>query len=210
MKSGPFLSMIADTFSVEGKTVTVYARALKEAGLLTTGARGVNAPDMTPLDAARMTIALLACDGPSQAVDRVRRFGQLRHKPTLGYSQTWREVVTADEFASLFPGAETLEDVLAFIFSLYLDRGINDASAWFGRHMLSLTVRPGDVMAELVEWTYGSEDKIAGERVVPFKGERGDPQYVTIPRGLLVERTASPGTMSLIATQLWADAKGEG
>lgn len=202
MKSGPFLSMIADTFSVEGKTVTVYARALKEAGLLTTGARGVNAPDMTPLDAARMTIALLACDGPSQAVERVQRFGKIRYSPDYRTSQTWRETIGPEEFASLFP-VETLEEVLAFIYSLYLDRSLEDASRWFNERLFSLKILPFEVSAELELWKY-TDNKITGERVIPFRGTRRDPQYTTIKGGIRVERAASPGTLSEIAIRLWA------
>ncbi len=44
---------------------------------MTTGARGINAPNMLPLDAARVTIAFLATDNPSRAVERTIRFGAL-------------------------------------------------------------------------------------------------------------------------------------
>ena len=93
MKSGAFISLVAESYRVEPETVRLYARLLKSAGLLTTGARGVNAPDMTPLDAARMTIALLATDNPSKCVDRLKRFAALEyqssrskgeHPPVLG------------------------------------------------------------------------------------------------------------------------------
>lgn len=78
MKPGELTKLIARAYRVEEKTVSVYARWLREAGLLTTGARGVNAPDMTPLDAARLTIALLATDRPAGAVERARRFGAMQ------------------------------------------------------------------------------------------------------------------------------------
>lgn len=78
MQIGPFTKLIARVYGIEEKTVTVYARFLREAGLLTTGARGVNAPHMLPLDAARMTIALLATDKPSQAVELVARYGAMK------------------------------------------------------------------------------------------------------------------------------------
>lgn len=207
MKAGPFISMIAGVFSVEEKTVFTFHRFLREGGLITTGARGVNAPDMTPLDAARMVIALLACDIPKQAVDRVQQFGRMRHKPTMGYSAAWREVVPADESASLFPGAETLEDVLSFIFNRYLDQGGEDASRWFGENVFSLTIRPGDLWAELVQWVHDDAGKIIRERVISFRGDRFDPEYPHIPRGLLVERTASPANLSAVALHLWADTQ---
>lgn len=82
MKSGPFIKLVSASYKVEEKTVTMYARLLKNAGLFSMGARGINAPDMTPLDSARITIALLATDRPARCVERVRRFGALRYQPT--------------------------------------------------------------------------------------------------------------------------------
>lgn len=77
MKSGPFIKIVAEAFQVEEKTLVVYARALKEAGLLSMGARGINAPDMTCKDASIITIAVLATDKPSRCVEMVRRFKDL-------------------------------------------------------------------------------------------------------------------------------------
>ncbi|MFD0982520.1 hypothetical protein [Tropicimonas aquimaris] len=68
MKQGPFLDRVAEVFGVERKTVQVIARALREAGYLTTGARGVNAPHMTARDAANISIALLTGEPPSKVV----------------------------------------------------------------------------------------------------------------------------------------------
>lgn len=197
--------MIAATFTVEEKTVKVYFRTLREGGLLTTGARGVNAPDMTPLDAARMTIALLACDGPSQAVERVQRFGQLRYSPDFRTSQAWREFIGRDEFASLFP-ADTLEGVLTFIYGLHLDRPRNDASRWFNENTFSLIIKPFEVRAELERWIY-TDQKITSERVVGFRGDRFDPRYTAIKGGIRVERAVAPGTLMTVAVALWADAQ---
>lgn len=81
MKSRAFNYVVADAYRVELRTVGLVTRLLKEAGLLTSGARGVNAPDMTPQDAARTTIALLATDKPSRAAEMVKRFGPLPYCP---------------------------------------------------------------------------------------------------------------------------------
>jgi hypothetical protein len=77
MKGAMFINAVAKAYRVNEKTVTVYARNLKEAGLMTTGARGVNAPDMTPRDAAIITIALLATDMPARAVERTKRLATI-------------------------------------------------------------------------------------------------------------------------------------
>jgi hypothetical protein len=68
---------IAAATGIAHQTVEVYFRKLREAELLTTGARGVNAAQMKPLDAARILISVLISDRPVDAPDAVRDFGQL-------------------------------------------------------------------------------------------------------------------------------------
>lgn len=80
MQKGPFIKFIAEALAEDAKSVAIYVRELLDAGLLTTGARGVNAPHMLPLDAARVILALLATDRPSQAVAMVKRYGAMRAK----------------------------------------------------------------------------------------------------------------------------------
>lgn len=72
MKLGPFQEICASVFGVEKKTIVVVTRALRESQLLTTGARGINAPEMTSADAANVTIALLSGAAPSRVVEVVR------------------------------------------------------------------------------------------------------------------------------------------
>lgn len=82
MKSASFLILVTEAFRAEGKTVNLFMRLLKEAGLLTSGGRGRHAPHMLPIDAARITIALLATDKPARAVDRLERFRNLTFQPS--------------------------------------------------------------------------------------------------------------------------------
>lgn len=108
MKSAPFISLLAKTYHVEEKTLVVYARFLREAGLLTTGARGVNAPNMLPLDAARLTIALLATESPARAVESVKRFAPM----TINLADSTRSLNV-----DILGGADvTFERVLVRIF----------------------------------------------------------------------------------------------
>jgi len=81
MKQAQFISLMSEHLGVEEKTIRMTARVLREAGLFTTGARGVNAPDITLLDAARVIIAVVASTSPSRAARDVRYFGAL--KPDL-------------------------------------------------------------------------------------------------------------------------------
>lgn len=81
MKSSAFIKIVADAYKVEEKTVTLYARFMKEAGLITSGARGVNAPHMHPRDAVRLTIALLATGTAAHAVKLYQRFAGMTYQP---------------------------------------------------------------------------------------------------------------------------------
>jgi len=77
MKHKAFTEIVAHSTQVPEKTVAVYVRFLKAAGLLTSGARGVNAPEMTARDLARILIALCSTDRPSDAVEAVNWYREL-------------------------------------------------------------------------------------------------------------------------------------
>ena len=77
MKSSTFIKILSTAYLIEAKTVGMYARLMKEEGLLTTGARGVNAPHMHPRDAVRLTIALLSTGVAAHAVERYKLFAPL-------------------------------------------------------------------------------------------------------------------------------------
>jgi hypothetical protein len=68
---------VASALDLPEATVSGAFRVLRESGLMTSGARGVNAPDMTDLDAARMLIAMLVNERPAFAESGARDFGQL-------------------------------------------------------------------------------------------------------------------------------------
>lgn len=74
MKQGPFIDLFSEVFGIEHKSVRVMTRALRDAGYLTTGARGVNAPDMTFQDAANLTVALLSGEPPSKINEAAQRY----------------------------------------------------------------------------------------------------------------------------------------
>ena len=169
MKSAAFNKLIADVYTKPLKTVTVYARLLKEAGLLTTGARGRNAPDMIALDASRMTLAILTTDSPSQCVERVRRFGRIKYSPDFKKSIRSYEAMQPDQFSKLFQD-EALEDVLAYIFSLPAILGTSESCEWFNQNNFHLRVFDFEVLAELFKWKMEGREHV-GEIVVPFQGE---------------------------------------
>ncbi|MDP2739067.1 MAG: hypothetical protein Q8O82_10315 [Pseudorhodobacter sp.] len=189
MKSAAFNKMIADTLTTPETAVISYARRLKEAGLMTTGARGRNAPEMTPMDAARVTLAILTTDSPLHCVERVRRFGQIKYSPNFKKIYRGYETIQPDHFASLFEG-ETLEEVLAYMFGLPATVGIEDSCEWFDQNVFHLRVFDFEVLAELFQWKMEGKE-IVGELVVPFKGDAYDDTFARIKGGVRTERSIS-------------------
>lgn len=168
MKSAAFIKMMSEILLSPPNRVTDFARHLKEGGLLSTGARGVNAPEMTPLDAARLLLALLTADSAANCVERVRRFGQIKYSPDFGKGRVGQETIQPDEFNSIFQG-ETLEDVLANILALPSSVGEEAAFEWFSKNKFHLRVNDFFVLAELFSWEMQDGKKVC-ERIVPFKG----------------------------------------
>jgi len=78
MKSGDLKETVAQAMLVDPEKVWVTMRNLRENDLLTTGARGVNAPDLTYRDAARVLLAHILNSNPGRAAPRmVNAFGPL-------------------------------------------------------------------------------------------------------------------------------------
>jgi len=187
MKTAALNQLIARVYTTPEKTVTVHARLLKEAGLMSTGARGRNAPEMTPMDAARLTLAILTTDSPSECVERVERFGRIKYSPGFRKSFRGYETMQPHQFEALFKG-ETLEEVLAYIFSLPAALGVEGSCKWFAENVFHLRVSDFDVLAELFQWkTDGNE--VVGELVVPFKGDPRAEGYTPIMGGVRSERS---------------------
>jgi hypothetical protein len=71
------VSDLAARFGLDERTLAGKARALREAGMLTSGGHGVNAPDASYLDGARLLLAVLADGKTVAAVDDVQAFAGL-------------------------------------------------------------------------------------------------------------------------------------
>lgn len=219
MKSAAFIKLMADSLTMPESTATDYARRLKEAKLLSTGARGVNAPEMTPLDAARFLIAVLSTSSPAQCVERVKRFGQIKYSPNFKKIYRGYETIQPEEFSTLFQG-ETLEEVLASLFDMPRRLGIAQACAWSNKNAFHLRVQEFHVLAELYCWVWEGKEVI-GERVVPFKGKvwedlvegqmpRRVEGWTPIRGGILNERTVVGMHFIEIGVCLISDPKEDG
>lgn len=113
MKIGPLISLLSSNYGLPQTAVVVVARALREAGWLTSGARGVNAPDMEARDAARLSLALLTGEPPSKVVS---------------VFELLRSLQTMDEYPSAglldretLPRNHTLEDAITALFEASAD-----------------------------------------------------------------------------------------
>lgn len=180
MQPGPFNTFIADMCNVEEKTVVVYARTLKEAGLLTTGARGVNSPHMLPLDAARLVVALLATYRPSECANLVKRYGAMPFRP---------ENSTGELPAFFSEDHLTFEKALVRV--LALDP---DAEKWD---------RLNCPFVELVRNNKTARLRFPSAGTAIFR-ERGETSLADRREGRGIWREHSMATLEL-ATKMWAD-----
>lgn len=119
MKHKAFTEIVAHSTQIPEKTVAVYVRFLKAAGLLTSGARGVNAPEMTTRDLARILIALCSTDRPSDAVEAVNWYRELpcAEGGTITMGKLKNGTVT-DEHIELFTvdAGDPLEAIMEGVF----------------------------------------------------------------------------------------------
>ncbi|UWR75351.1 hypothetical protein [Phaeobacter inhibens] len=140
MKQGKFITAISEVYRIPYGTVRLFVRELNKAGLLTSGAHGVNAPDMTPLDAARLTIAILGTDKPTQASQAVETFGNLGVNrfcnqgdvPPFALNEEYCFVL--EEILELFFGLQLAE--LTGLTSLEISREGQEATMVFGHWFL--------------------------------------------------------------------------
>jgi hypothetical protein len=146
---GQMVSSYAEALRSSVATVAKFAQLLRQDGLLSTGARGVNAPHMTTLDGARLLIALLATDRPAAASSAVRAVGNL---PGLRWGMSMSREISGN--------FETeLAEVLSFVgHEASLDRGLLSRR--------SVTVNPSRLRAE-IETPVGAGD-------LRFSFERGE------------------------------------
>ena len=118
MTSGEFVKLIARATGTDEATTASYFRVAREAGLITTGARGVNAPAMTWRDAARMLIALATVEKPSQAANAIEDFGKLQ---CLGEQRGQDRHLARFRLKDL-PAAHPLEDGIAGVLQLFAQK----------------------------------------------------------------------------------------
>ena len=81
MHLGQVATAFSELFTLPLTKVQSTCRFLRQAGFIRSGARGVNAPHLEDLEIARILIALMASESPSDSVVRCRYFSALPVDP---------------------------------------------------------------------------------------------------------------------------------
>lgn len=154
MKQGNLIQIMSKALLVEEAKIGVTMRNLRETKLRTTGARGVNSPDMTYLDAARTLLPHIVESNPGRrAPQHVRDFGAL----------CWSNPAAEDRpeplsFGQILPdaGIKTFEDALAALIQLFVEARETLAFKEAGRVMRDGTFQNPQCRVEIFE-----EDQLA-------------------------------------------------
>lgn len=83
MYIGQIAKSFSELFTLPLAKVQSTCRFLREAGFIRSGARGVNAPHLVDLEIARILIALMVSESPSDAVVRCKYFAALPVDPVM-------------------------------------------------------------------------------------------------------------------------------
>lgn len=111
-------AVTADVLTIPLPTVSMYSRVLREAELISKKGRGRGAAHATPLDAARLVLALMSTPSPSQAADCVIDFGSLVENEEVEWASRGREKpdpFTLEEAYGLQHKKHTFEEAVAAI-----------------------------------------------------------------------------------------------
>lgn len=147
MKRAKAITCLATALCTPEVRVKTTMRWLVEAGLFTTGARGVNAPELNTLDIARIVIAFLASEVPGkESADIVRTVGSL---PWANRGFPW----SGEEFtlATFFPGfaPSNLEQGVAMLIQAFILHQNDEPFKNACRYLRDGSVRPPDCTIEV-------------------------------------------------------------
>jgi hypothetical protein len=223
MRMGPFISLLSKTYGLPESSVAVVARAMREAGWLTTGARGVNAPEMTVVDAARLTLALLSGETPGKVVEEfefLRRLEATDPPPDSGFTA-----------GSSLDQPHFLEDALLWLFGLTsatptirehgqelwgswlwpyvtvsLDASVRAAQIYFNGHSCTYEDLAQERELEALEKEPLTYERRLQEKAIEDRSARWDSSSLNRGIGMRVIRTIEDRAISSIAEAIVADA----
>ena len=108
---GQLIVKMSQVLSIPEATLTVFDRTLRDAGLLGKAGRGRGSVQRSPLDTARLLIAVLATNSPARAAEAVVDFGCLylysaqgRDPNDMRLSELWDGALDAHSFEQALEG----------------------------------------------------------------------------------------------------------
>lgn len=128
---GELVSMMSAVLGIPEATVYIYARHLREAGLISKGGRGRSAAKMTPLDASRLLLAFLSTETAALAAQAVIDFGSL--KCTNSKLNGDPDLTLEALFGKKLPPPISFENTLAALISGFSDHEfirVVEKSSW--------------------------------------------------------------------------------
>ncbi|SIS81125.1 hypothetical protein [Phaeovulum vinaykumarii] len=146
---------MADAMLISAQTAEVTMRNIREGGMMTTGARGVNAPDLTYVDAARTLIAQIVEENPGRRA--------LRHVSEIGSLPLQNKASLRDDepfsLHVMLPGEniETFERALAALIKVFAEfreddrmirAGTRKREGWL-KPLCRVEVSPPDLWAQI-------------------------------------------------------------
>ncbi len=168
---------ISDVLSVPLPTVSMYSRRLREAGKLSEKGRGRGAAQATPLDAARLLLALMVNLGSSRAAQVVTDFGELipvdtteteeRGPPLVGHVVRRERIRLHDVYA--LSEVHTFEEAFAAIIRGFADlsfatKWCNAALAIPGRNNVIERFFPADCRVVVIDTALQTSVHLAGNQ----------------------------------------------
>lgn len=194
----PFLSCVSAGCRLDEKSVRIFWRDLQQKGLVSTGARGVNAPDMTPRDLAVMILALLATDRPSKAAECVTYFGAMQ----LAHPDMWRSggALPSNPDHTLIEIIETICDpAVELPPSVWIETDCQ-MSVTVGNDMLQHTLKDG----ERAPMSFLYHDRAAMQRMVDGKLEGQESERMTF-HGIQIDRRIGAASLEAMKAVIFAD-----
>lgn len=127
MHLGQTTQMLSSVLDVPSATMEKIGRLCRERGYVRKGARGFNAPHMTPLEVARLIIGVMASESPATAIERLEYLASLPHVAKAG--GTAKEIAFEQAFAALLDrcGSDPVADSIEIMWSVFLDPALSTA-----------------------------------------------------------------------------------
>jgi len=197
--AGEMTKIVAEALALPEATVISYQTMLRKAGLMTMGGRGRSAPQMTPLDIARLIIALMGSDALADAVAVVELWGALEYIfADAEHIPSELDDIGLAIFDDLL-GRHNFESAVAELIQANATRRQGKRTAsWFGfkldGHDLTLNLTASALEASIIVGPFQFQYRRTSEPANPAPPD----EWYTLPaKERLVARAGHPGMRTL-------------